>query len=498
MKKKLVVAATAGALAMAAGQAFALENIFNGSFALRATHSNYATGTAGYLLSPSATVAPGAIDSARNNNFIEQRTRLFYTAKANDNLKFVTGFEIDSTWGKSSYMQGRANDGGAVGADTTNIETKQAYLDFNCPITGANFKGGIMPFMDAYKGVFINADAAGVLLSKGFGPATAGFGWFRLDDRDTFYGVTTATADLGTGAVTSTTSTSNALGRQTRDLLVLDGKFNVNKDVKVGGSYYYLANYGAADRTNARADQRVHTLGVNAAATFGPATVDGFLLYQFGRQSTGTTATVYGQSQHVEALVGNVAAKVKAGPGSAKVAALYVSGGTSDNGRKSAGFVNVNNQTSASFAENTGGAAGSTMLLFRNPSTTSADQSLVYDTSFNGNGVVGLSAGYDANITEKAFASANVGMAWSATNRNANVSGAAYNPNRAYSKYLGTELNATIGYKLFDNLTASAEAAYVLLGGFYEGKGRAEAGNPAKGSDPANPYVGRILMTYAF
>ena len=64
-------------------------------------------------------------------NFIEQRARLQYIAKANADLKLVTQFELDYTyWGNSSYTTGR-NQGGAIGADTVNIETKNIYLDAN-------------------------------------------------------------------------------------------------------------------------------------------------------------------------------------------------------------------------------------------------------------------------------------------------------------------------------------------------------------------------------
>ena len=38
-------------------------------------------------------------NNLKTNNYFEQRARLFYTAKASDDLKLVTGFEIDSVWG---------------------------------------------------------------------------------------------------------------------------------------------------------------------------------------------------------------------------------------------------------------------------------------------------------------------------------------------------------------------------------------------------------------
>ncbi len=510
MKKKLVVAATAGVLTLAASQAFALENLFNGSFAVRGANANYHTGGGtGYLIAPAwalgaAGIANGEIngntgailnaagvktrwganDSGTTKNYVEQRARIFYTAKANDNLKLVTGFEIDSTWGKSSYVVGRSNDGGALGSDTVNLESKWVYLDFNCPITGANVKAGIQPLNDSYKNIFVGggADAAGLQISKAFGPANLGFGWFRLDDHN--------------GAA-GTTFTN---GKQTRDLLMLDGKFNVNKDIKFGASYYFLnsdnmqqtaaqslggANFAVA---GSKQDYNVHMIGANGAATFGPATIDGFILYQFGTVDTfgadpsATAAAAPNTSlyshEHVNSIAANVSAKVAAGPGAAKINALYVNGGGN-------AFVNVNNSTSAAFSENVMGAAlGNSLILFRNSQYTTNDQYLIYESSFLGQGVIAASAGYDAKISDKAFANVYGAVAWTAKN----VVGG--------SKYIGTEANVEVGYKLFDNLTASVQGAYAILGGYYEKAGR--FGDDGRPTDPANPYVARVVLNYVF
>jgi hypothetical protein len=36
------------------------------------------------------------------------------------------------------------------------------------------------------------------------------------------------------------------------------------------------------------------------------------------------------------------------------------------------------------------------------------------------------------------------------------------------TNYMGTEINIETGYKLYDNLTAKVQAAYVVLGGYYK------------------------------
>src|SRR6266545_831413 len=333
LKKKLLVVAAGTALTAAmAVPAMALENEFHGMMAVRGFNSNYLAGTAGRLNIDG--------DSATTRNWIEQRARIFYTAKANDNLKLVTGFELDSVWGNSSYTTGR-NLGGALGSDTTNIETKWVYLDFNEPFADSNFKVGIQGLNDSYKGLIfgVGADAAGIQVSKTFGPATGTLGFFRLDDRNT-----------GTAAA----------GKQTRDLLTATGSYALSKDVKVGGSYYFLNSDNSAKQTqqtvaiptDPATDYNVHILGVNAAATVGPVALDGFGIYEFGTVG----------AAHVNAYAGNVGAKIKAGPGSVKVSALYVSGNNSTTfGGNS--FVSINNSGSNAFSENGVGALGNMFIL---------------------------------------------------------------------------------------------------------------------------------------
>jgi hypothetical protein len=446
LKKKLIVAAAGAALT--AGMvvpAMALENEFHGSLAIRGFNSNYLAGTAGRLNIDG--------DTATTRNWVEQRARIFYTAKANDNLKLVTGFELDSVWGNSSYTTGR-NTGGALGSDTTNIETKWVYLYFNEPNTGANFKVGIQGLNDAYKGIVVGvgADAAGLLASKTFGPVTGTLGWFRLDDRNTG----TATA-----------------GKQTRDLLLLDAKYALSKDIKLGGSYYFLNNDNVASTGSvplgALNDYNVHILGASAAANIGPASIDGFAVYEFGVAGT----------SHVNAFAGNLAGKIKVGPGAVKLSALYVSGNNSTSFGSNS-FISVNNTTSAVFSENGVGALGNMFILCRNPKETTNEQAIIAESSNQNQGIIGGAVGYDV-VMGKAFGGANVGMASTAKK----VSG-------RDSKYMGTEINAEVGYKLFDNLTATVRAAYVVLGDYYKDKG-----TPAN-TEPANPYVGQIVLAYVF
>ena len=95
---------------------------------------------------------------ARIVNAIDTRTRLFYTAKFSDNLKFVNKFEMNATWGakRSGY--------GQVGADnstahTTTFRVKNSYVDFK--LGQQRFTVGVQDFTLA-RGYLFDDDASGV------------------------------------------------------------------------------------------------------------------------------------------------------------------------------------------------------------------------------------------------------------------------------------------------------------------------------------------------
>lgn len=97
---------------------------------------------------------------------VDTRTRLYYTAKINDNLKLVNKFEMDAQWGGDGYSRNNASAGGnnrsygQVAADGANIEIKNSYADFN---TGpVNWTVGVQPYV-LFRSFYIDEDASGVI-----------------------------------------------------------------------------------------------------------------------------------------------------------------------------------------------------------------------------------------------------------------------------------------------------------------------------------------------
>jgi hypothetical protein len=88
----------------------------------------------------------------------DQRTRLFYTAKFNDDFKFVNKFEFNSIWGD--------NDGGDIGADGKTWVVKNSYADFN--VGPVNTKLGIQAATIA-RGFIFDDDFSGAMVTPTFG-----------------------------------------------------------------------------------------------------------------------------------------------------------------------------------------------------------------------------------------------------------------------------------------------------------------------------------------
>jgi hypothetical protein len=462
-KKKLAVSAVVGGVALAAVPAFALENEFHGSIGVMYNNSNFNQ-------VPNNADQPGNREFGYYNpkglpkdmptsNTIQQRTRILYNAKINNNVKVVTHFEIDYRfWGDTSYDTGRDR-GAGLGADTVNLETKSAYMDITLPDTPLNFKIGVQPNDDVFKGIFTSADMAGALATATTGKFTTHVGFYRWND-DAFY------------------NSQTIPGKSTRDFVMLDSSYAISDKAKVGGAYYFVksnnANIGDINGDVRKEDVKVHLLGVNGEATFGQVAVDGFLVGQVGKDDI--------IKKNIRAFAGNVGAKMQVGKGTARAEFLYVSGDKDPAGGNSL----TSFYTPEVFGLSESGYYNSEMVILgRDKYAWRADKSLVFSANNNNQGVIGGYIGYDMPFTSKLSGSANAGfvaVAQRDEDKASDVSG---------SKYLGTEINAETSYKVMENVTATFRGAYVFLGDYY--KGVAEDGR-----NPENPYDLKFIVKVAF
>jgi len=441
-KKFLVVAIAAALSAATAVPALALENQFSGAFTGFYDVSNYsAAGNNAYsnlpfdltdVPNPNEFNRRGLKDGAPTENYFVQRVRLGYTAKADDHVKLVTKFELDyNWWGNSSYATGRGS-GGAIGADSVNIETKNLYLDLNYPAMST--KIGMMPNTDAFKGIVYDADMAGILLSHDYANAGVSLGYFRWNDQWDW-------------------SNDQTIGKTTVDLFQLDGKYAINKNLKVGAAYYYI--------NDDIQDARVHTVGVNGSGNVGPVALNGFVLGQFGDLNSVDDAEGYAV---------NVGAKMPLAGGTLRSEFMYVSGG--DNA-----FYNA-----ASGSEGGGYYDSEMIFLARDKNATTIDNAIVYDVSNYRQGVILGTVGYDYSFNDKLSGSANLGFGAIADDKFSQGTGS--------SDYLGTEFNAEANYQLTANVSLGARAGYFMLGEYFDG---VDAGR-----DADNPYDVKLIARYSF
>jgi len=104
----------------------------------------------------------------------DNRTRLYYTAKFNDDFKFVNKFEFNTTWGDTV--------GGDIGADGMGIwRIKNSYADFN--VGNANMKLGIQAATIA-RGFIFDDDFSGAMLTMKFGNVSVPLFYAAVQEED--------------------------------------------------------------------------------------------------------------------------------------------------------------------------------------------------------------------------------------------------------------------------------------------------------------------------
>lgn len=441
MKSSKVMAAlvTMGLAAAVATPAMALENQISGAFTTYFDVSNY---------NPDGNLKK----DATTGNYFEQRIRLGYTAKVSEELKLVTKVEFDySNWGNSSYDAGGPgrNRGGALGADTVNMELKTAYLDWKIPAYKLNAKIGMQPFDDALKGIFVSTDMAGILLTHEYSNSSATAGFFRWDD-----------------------TSASSLGKNTRDMFMLEGKYNVNKNTRVGAAYYYVNSDNVTMISTTNEDLSAHLISANAKTMLGAASVDGFLAYQFGKDRMNNVDR--------SAFAGNVGANMPLGSGTVRTELLYVSGDSNNSSKNSFYTPAANKFTQYNYSES-GFYDNEMVILSRDKNAFTNDNAIVSNVNNRNQGVAFVSVGYDYPVSNKLTASTNAGFAWVPEKDVATRD----------SKYLGTEVNAELVYKFAENLSLSGRAGYVVLGDYFKNA-------DINGDTPDDPYDMKLLVKYSF
>ena len=432
-QKQMLTIAAAGALtAVTALPAMAFENEFHGAYWFNSIYSNASK-------SATTTSAASAFLSTTDkaNSVLEQRVRLQYSAKASDDLKLVTQFEINNRFGKKNATANTTGTdlvGSDIDTDGTNIFTKHAYLDFNV-VKGTKVQLGLMPYKDAIGGILLDADLPAVSVATKFGGVNVLAGFARTGDNN----------------VTATTR----LGDQTQDFTFIDLSYAVNKATKVGASYYLFADDASTGLTGKRT---VNTFALNGQTSINGVNIKGFVALQDGEEGTTDYKGYAYNLQATTALAG----------GNAKLGYLYVSGDT-DNGTKNTQFQPVQAAATSTFND-----SGMMLMIRNNKFTTTSTNFMKSDAISN---VALAYAGYNKPLSDKLSLDLNVGLGWD----NTDIGGATTGVN---GDFIGTEVNAELAYKLYKELTVAAQVGYISLGSQYDAY--------------KDPYAVRLAVTYSF
>lgn len=103
-------------------------------------------------------VQDGSGDGSDSYNRTDTRTRLFYTAKFNDDFKFVNAFEFNANYGDTN--------GGDIGTDGDTFKVKHSYADFT--LGNVNTKLGLQGVVIS-RGFIFDDDFAGAVVTADFG-----------------------------------------------------------------------------------------------------------------------------------------------------------------------------------------------------------------------------------------------------------------------------------------------------------------------------------------
>jgi len=259
--------------------ASAVENIFGGYWRTRFFQQRNFEGDNG--------------TEAKDIVAVDTRTRLFYTAKLNDNLKLVTAFEMDSAWGTAPNAPGvtgptaigttgkvPGGSYGRTGTDANAIEIKHLYADFN--VGPVNMIVGAQPFKLA-RGFISDEDGVGM---KAIWKVNEGlylpFIWQKMYDGNDGYPDPAGKAD-GT--------------RLDIDMYIFTPIIMLSKDIKINPYYVFAHSQdGTLFSTVAPAfgvgtfnNINIHMAGIDFDGKFGAASAWFTGIMQFGSADLAAT-----------------------------------------------------------------------------------------------------------------------------------------------------------------------------------------------------------------
>lgn len=450
-----------------------------------------------------------------------QRVRLQLDAVASEALSGTVFFEIgDQTWG-------RASQGGALGADGTVVEVKNAYIDWIVPQTDLKFRMGIqgmaLPSFTTGSNVF-NDDVAGITASYQFNETVGVTAlWARpyndnytnandhngnrtnyMDNMDVFALLVPLTFD---GVKVTPWVMYSAIGPNA--FRNSNGYFGNTSSVTNGSSIAYPVA-GMIPVGGAR--HKDGTLSTKAMGTYGNAVWAGLtgevtafdpfrIAWDFNYGSVSYADTRANRSGYL----GSLLFEYKLDWAIPGLVMWYASGddGNPSNGSERMPSISVNNNNNgfSDFAFNGGPMIGREAVLGYDMSGTWGIGARLKDMSFIENlkhtlrlNVIG---GTNSTTMTRYLAPHNAAYTtFSTQGPNSNIAGA--NPLYMTTNDTALEIGLSNEYKMYDNFTVALDASYISL---WLDKSRSVWGNSrmnGRSDQERDPWNVNVRFVYSF
>lgn len=438
-----------------------------------------------------STRAPGGTFYVTNAEteyqYTHMRARIRFDFKATEYVGAVWYSEVDYNFGDAAFATGRGK-GGGLGADVTNLETKNLYLYFKVPDKPLEVKVGIQSVGDNFSGVFIANDTAGYTFDVPMDTLKLKGGYYYLWDTSTSTTVDNVNAiTLAATKTLSEFSNFGVAGYYLRD----NGDSGMGALNAAGSDPVLAGKYGWGSTSNNPAtgytelipkgtvyEMDSYILGAFGKTRIGSANLDMWGLYNFG-----DVKVTGGKNINISSIVLDARVQATLGPADVSVEGLYVSGSSKEDDEEF-GFVNTGLYSSGS---NFYHRHGMMILLpdgkdWNFSSALAYNVSNIYEDKFLG--VTGLFGNAKFDLPGKFRGKTGLGTMMSSEQRAVNG-----------NSYMGTEVNGVLTYEITKMAEVSFNAAYAATGDFYEVTA-AQAAASGKAGLSSNPTPDNVYYTY--
>lgn len=393
------------------------------------------------------TSAGQPVDDKRAETQIDQRFRLRYQNNLNEFVHFVYFAEVDAPMGGPAATKYPGGQGGQVGADGVNIETKNIFVDFKIPDSIFSFRIGAQGFADNWQNVFVLDDMSGVQANMAFSPNLGStLAYFKFNEGD------------------SKTKWDD------NDLYALKNKLKVNDNLGLNFDLYYLD-----DNRVDTAEKDLYALGLGADAKLGTVGLDGFVAYQTGTVDRGPALA----DTDIEAWVASVKAKMDIGAAKTGLRLTYYS--EDDDAEDDGAFREITPAGRYQFA-------GENLMIFYTDAfinNTNAGRRAIIDAAEAGYGLFAVNATADFKFPSDYYLKTGAGYFMSMDDKRNNEAVAS-----RQGDVLGFEVAARVGTIVAKKVDVSLNGAYAFVGDFYD----AAPG----GQDPDNMYKLNFMVNVPF